>query len=120
MSDWLRNQINAFFGKLLPSWAKKILGISSPSKVFAAFGEQIVEGLAQGISTAQSLARDATFNLGNTAINGFAPRLATATNRSPIYITINAGLGTDPYKLGREVNSAISKYGKVSSKVVRG
>jgi phage-related protein len=120
MTDWLRNQINAFFGKLVPSFAKKALGISSPSKVFAAFGEQIVEGLAQGISTAQSLARDATFNLGNTAINGFAPRLATATNRSPIYITINAGLGTDPYKLGREVNSAISKYGKVSSKVVRG
>jgi phage-related protein len=113
MTDWLRNQINAFFGKLVPSWAKKILGISSPSTVFAAFGEQIVEGLAQGISTAQSIARDATFNLGNTAIDGFSPQLSNGTNRSPIYITINAGMGTDPYTLGRTVSTALKKYGGV-------
>lgn len=115
MADWLKNQITAFFGRLVPSWAKKILGISSPSKVFAAFGEQIVEGLAQGINSAQSIAQQATFNLGNAAIDGFAPQLTTTANRSqsPIYITINAGVGTDAYALGRTVSTALKKYGSV-------
>lgn len=121
MASWLKTQVTNFFGNLVPSWAKKILGIASPSKVFAAFGEQIVAGLAQGINTAQDIAKNATFNLGNAAISGFNPQLAgTGNSQAPISIVINAGLGTDPYKLGREVNNAISKYGKVSNKVVRG
>lgn len=120
MASWLKSKVTDFFGNLIPSWAKKILGISSPSKVFAAFGEQIVAGLAQGINTAQDIAKNATFNLGNSTISGFRPQLAGAANaQAPISIVINAGLGTDPYKLGREVNNAISKYGKVSNKVVR-
>ena len=33
----------------LPSWAKKLLGVGSPSKVFAEIGRNITEGLALGI-----------------------------------------------------------------------
>jgi TP901 family phage tail tape measure protein len=117
MASWLKAKIGDFFGNLLPGWAKKILGIASPSKIFAGFGEQIVAGLAQGIDQAQNLAKQATFNLGNTAISGFTPQLAGGNGKAPINITINAGLGTDPYILGREVNNALLRYGKVSSRV---
>jgi len=34
----------------LPGWVKEILGISSPSKVFAEIGGQIIEGLIVGIN----------------------------------------------------------------------
>lgn len=43
-----------FFGGLvnkLPGWAKKLLGISSPSKVFAEIGEQLTMGLSRGIES---------------------------------------------------------------------
>jgi len=116
MSGWLKTRIFDFFGNIVPGWAKKVFGINSPSTVFAAFGENIVQGLAQGINGAQDLAKKATFNLGNTTVSGFVPQLSGASGgQAPINITINAGLGTDPYKLGREVNNAISKYAKVSS-----
>jgi hypothetical protein len=120
MAGWLKTRVLDFFGNLVPGWAKKVFGINSPSTVFAAFGENIVEGLAQGISGAQNLAKQATFNLGNTTVSGFVPRLNTASGgQAAINITINAGLGTDPYTLGREVNDAIVKYGKVSNRVRR-
>lgn len=115
MTAWLKNKIFDFFGNLIPGWAKKILGISSPSKVFAKFGEQIVQGLAQGIGAAENLAKEATFNLGSSAISGFStPTLSTGRGTSPVAITINAGLGTDPIALGRAVKDALAQYAKVS------
>jgi hypothetical protein len=100
--------------------AKKILGIASPSKVFAVFGEQIVQGLVQGMNSAKQIAQRATFDLSNTAIKGFSPNLAGASTstQTPIYITINAGLGTDPIVLGREVSDAVRRYGRVSRNAI--
>lgn len=46
---WLKDKIGGFFGSLLPGWVKDMLGIRSPSKVFAALGKQIPAGLAVGI-----------------------------------------------------------------------
>jgi hypothetical protein len=116
MASWLKNKIFDFFGNLIPGWAKKMLGISSPSKVFAKFGEQIVQGLAQGIGAAENIAKNATFNLGASTISGFnTPLLSGGASKSPISIVINAGLGTNGPALGREVSSAIRQYGKVST-----
>ena len=44
----LRRALDKVFG-ILPGWAKKILGISSPSKVFAEIGRQIMLGVVVGI-----------------------------------------------------------------------
>lgn len=119
MVGWLKNKVTGFFKNLLPDWAEKALGISSPSKVFASIGNNIVEGLAS------------TFNIGKVAkkVATSAPRapstaIKVPTNYSPARsvvnnITINAGLGTDPYKLGKAVNNAVKSYGKISNKVVR-
>ena len=48
--------------------------------------------------------------------NFSVPRLNSAGERNNgISITINAGLGTDPYELGRVVSDAVRKYGTVSA-----
>ena len=117
MGAWLKNKIFDFFGNLIPGWAKKMLGISSPSKVFAKFGENIVQGLAQGIGAAENIAKTATFNLGASTISGFnTPLLSGGASASPIAITINAGLGTNGASLGRDVSNAIRQYGKISTR----
>ena len=41
-------------------------------------------------------------------------KAGTRNNASTMNVTINAGLGTDPYALGRAVSSALKKYGTVS------
>lgn len=51
----------------LPSWVKKVLGISSPSKVFQSLGEQAVEGLAVGLSKTTAVVRAAR-NLASVAV----------------------------------------------------
>lgn len=116
---WLKEKVGGFFKNLLPGWAEKALGISSPSKVFAEVGKNIIGGLAS------------TFNVGEAA-KAITAKPVRSPNRvpvasmpsfggaAPINVTINAGLGTDPVALGRQVNNALSKYGKVSPKVKRG
>ena len=121
MVGWLREKVTGFFKNLIPDWAEKALGIKSPSKVFAGIGKNIVQGLAS------------TFNVGNvakavTTATPTVPRITSPntirtqipTLTPPINITINAGLGTDPAKLGREVSKAVKQYGKVSNKAVIG
>ena len=114
MASWLKNKVFDFFGDLIPGWAKKMLGINSPSKVFAAFGENIVQGLAQGMNAAEDIAKNATLSLGNATVSGLSlPSIAKRNNAGSVNITINAGLGTDPYALGRSVKGALNTYSGV-------
>jgi hypothetical protein len=123
MASWLKDKVFDFFGNLIPGWAKKVLGIGSPSKVFARYGRFIVEGLAIGIERSAEIARQATEGLGLETIGAFGnvatPQLATGQRAlaSPINVTVNAGLGTDPYELGRVVNNALKKYSSISARV---
>jgi phage-related minor tail protein len=120
MASWLKNNVTGFFKNLVPSWAEKALGISSPSKVFASIGKNIVGGLE---STFNAPAVQAVSNAARAGIavpTASLPSLMSGKSASAINVTINAGLGTDPYTLGREVNNALTKYGKVSNRVVRG
>jgi hypothetical protein len=120
MASWLKEKVTGFFKNLVPDWAEKALGISSPSKVFAKIGTNIVEGLASTFNIGQvakkvtSSGINANTNLKNITI----PSLAQPKAQAPVNITINAGLGTDPYKLGKAVSSAVNKYGLVSNKAV--
>jgi hypothetical protein len=107
MAAFIKDKVYTFFGNLIPSWAKSILGISSPSTVFKEIGQNIVAGLSQGLAVPRVIP---------------APRLAIPNAQTaipPVNITINAGLGTDPVQLGRQVNSALQKYGRVSTRVNR-
>ena len=122
MASWLKTKVFDFFGNLIPGWAKKVLGIGSPSKVFARYGRFIVEGLAVGIERSADLAKQATEGLGLDTISAFGntgiPQLSAGQGRqvAPLTVNINAGLGTDPYELGRVVDSALRKYTSVSGK----
>ena len=47
MGDWLWNQVSSFFSGIV-NGVKKLLGIASPSKVFAGIGGFMAEGLGEG------------------------------------------------------------------------
>lgn len=96
LGQWVKDNI--------PDWIKKVLQISSPSKVMMQIGGNISEGLYAGMGVA-----------GKPGITLPQINVGGAGAGAPINITINAGLGTNPYELGREVQNALSKYGKVSA-----
>lgn len=47
MGDWLWDKVSSFFGGIV-NGVKKLLGIASPSKVFAGIGGFMAEGLGEG------------------------------------------------------------------------
>ena len=112
MAGWLKDKVTGFFKNLIPSWAEKALGISSPSKVFASIGKNIVGGLQSTFNA------PAIKSVSNRAQAGIAvPRISLPSlqSKSGVNITINAGLGTNGAALGRQVSGAIKQYGKVST-----
>lgn len=111
---WLRDKFYKFFGGLIPDWVKKILNIKSPSKVFIDIGNQIVRGLAIGMDPKGI--RSASTGLAMGAVSGFGPAQLAGTGgmRGGIVVNINAGLGTDPYELGRVVSQALNKYESIN------
>ena len=185
MVGWLKDKVTGLFGGVV-DFAKKALGIRSPSRVFSGIGKNIAQGLWTGLKREEKylknnfedffgeLIPDLTIDAINlpdfsqfatqsdlvNAVEGAStsyPSLAgtgldwdsvneqfmiddtvvTTTKLSelmnsnfavpslnsssaglaPITVTINAGLGTDPYELGRVVSSALKKYGSVSASV---
>jgi len=118
MVSWLRDRVTGFFKNLIPDWAEKALGISSPSKVFAGIGKNIVSGLQSTFNAPAIKAVSNRAQAGISVPKMSLPSLMTS-KVAPINVTINAGAGTDPYALGRVVTQAVSKYGTVSNKVVR-
>lgn len=73
--DWLWKQISGFFGGQIDQ-IKALLGIASPSTVFAGFGKNLVQGLAGGISGARGLASSAVTDLSRQVTSGFQGSLA--------------------------------------------
>lgn len=96
LTTWFRDKVLGFFGDLLPGWVKDVLGISSPSKLFEEIGKAVVQGTVQGLDVPKV-----------SAGQGIAGQQAVTIN-------INAGLGTDPYELGRAVTEALNKYASIS------
>jgi phage-related protein len=113
MASWLKEKVTGFFGNV-SGWAKKVLGIKSPSRVFLEFGEQIVKGLAIGMNP--NGIKSASSGLAMGAMSGFGPAQLAGTGgmRGGIVVNINAGLGTDPYELGRVVSQALNKYESIN------
>lgn len=53
MRDWIYNKVSGFFGGIVDS-VKDLLGIHSPSTVFAGIGGYMAQGLGQGFSKAMN------------------------------------------------------------------
>jgi hypothetical protein len=182
MVNWLKDKVTGLFGGVV-DFAKKALGIKSPSKVFAGIGKNIAQGLwtglrgqrtylrnnftdffgtvipeittdllnlpdfsnfvtvtdlsnvIQGASVDQSMLAGVgldwnsvteQFDIDDTVVtvsklnelmssNYSVPALSGTSGSAQIVVNITAGLGTDPYALGREVSNALRKYGTVSA-----
>lgn len=97
----LLSKIGDFFLDKIPNWIKspfkKALGISSPSKVFAEYGKNTMQGLVQGITRNSGKVEGALAGVGNnmdlqlnsTGINGGSgASMAQNANGSPISVTI--------------------------------
>ena len=71
LKGWgLKKALDAVFG-LLPGWAKKILGIHSPSRVFADIGGQTMMGFAQGVDNNAKPVYDSAGNVAKGTIGAF-------------------------------------------------
>jgi hypothetical protein len=100
-------------GNGLVNTFKSFFRIGSPSKLFADYGKNIVQGLSNGIQGAEKLAI--------SSMDAMSARIASPSfsfggggSAAGMNITINAGVGTDPYELGRVVKAALDKYNGVN------
>jgi hypothetical protein len=102
MTGWFRTLLGSWVDSNIPGWVKSVLKIKSPSQVMMSIGENITEGLYAGMGLPGKPGINLpTINVGNRGVGG-------------MNITINAGLGTDPIALGRQVSQALTKYGKLT------
>lgn len=73
MGDWLWDQVSSFFSGIV-NGVKKLLGIASPSKVFAGIGGFMAEGLGEGFdsqfkSIKKNIENSMNFDDANASIN---------------------------------------------------
>lgn len=120
MGQWVLDQIGSVINGAI-DWAKGLLGINSPSRVFAGIGRNLGQGLANGItgetrnvvravgglSDAVTNGFDATLDPGHVALRGAAG--GTFGTGGAVYnITVQA-LAPSP-EIGRNVVEAIRDY----------
>jgi tape measure domain-containing protein len=94
--------LNAFVGtlqskiaeiaSLIPAWLKELLGIGSPSKVFADIGKDMMLGLAEGIlGTSKIVNRAISKNIGSNASQKYT--MQSPMSASPVYGGTNVTFG---------------------------
>ena len=76
MGDWLWNQVSSFFSGIV-NGVKKLLGIASPSKVFAGIGGFMAEGIGEGFdsqfkSIKKNIENSMNFEDANASINVYS------------------------------------------------
>lgn len=69
MGGWLKDNIINWVKDKIPGPVKKVLGISSPSKLFAEFGTNIGQGLSQGIDASTSIVKSSVNSLTDSALS---------------------------------------------------
>jgi hypothetical protein len=99
----------------------RVMQIGSPSKVFFGFGQNIVQGLVNGLD---SLSPEVDVAMNNLAPlpgdGGFAsvPGGVVSPMGGDMYnITVNAGIGTNGAQVGEQIVAAIKRYERSSGKV---
>ena len=117
IAGWLKDRIYGFFKNLLPGWARKALGISSPSTVFAALGLQAAQGMAVGLDAGAKLVSAAAERLAGASLGGgqLAVSLAGAgpaggsvvIGAGAVQVTVNVSGGGDPAALRSSVKSGV-------------
>lgn len=88
MGDWLWRQIRNFFGGIIDG-IKGLLGIRSPSTVFAGIGDNLIAGLERGLSGPNHL-QSIMSDLSGQVTDGFQGSLA-ATARATVTTSASSG-----------------------------
>lgn len=104
MGKWIKDRVGDFFSGVVDG-VKGVLGIQSPSKVFAGIGEYMAEGLGQGFST----------EMRNVAkqINNSVPTNIDMTGQFQALGNSNVISNTPIQAQGQTVNLTITLDGKV-------
>jgi len=100
--DGIVSGLSAFMGtlqskiaemaSLIPAWLKELLGIGSPSKVFADIGRDMMLGLAEGIlGTSKIVNRAISKNIGSNASQKYS--MQSPMSASPVYGGTNVTFG---------------------------
>jgi hypothetical protein len=104
-------------------WAKQVLGIASPSKVFASIGENVVAGYIQGIDSMSSQLQNTVGDMAMNSTVAFdgassVPSSMPSSSATNVYnINVNAGMGTNGAQVGKEIVDAIKRFEKTSGPV---
>lgn len=121
LADGIRGTIQAVIDALnwitayAPQWVKDQLGIHSPSRVFAEMGQNIMEGLAQGItqltSAPQAALQAATAGLTDLAGGDSATTINNSrTNNFSINLPGAAGGGRQDQQMVSLLNTVAALY----------
>jgi TP901 family phage tail tape measure protein len=107
-------------------WAKQILRIASPSKVFEGIGENVIKGYIKGVedmtgtlqSTMAGMAVDSTVAFTGQVNSSGSTSTGGIGGGGAVYnINVNAGIGTDGAQVGREIVDAIRRFERASGPV---
>jgi TP901 family phage tail tape measure protein len=74
-ASWLKEKVMGWAGSILPGWVKDILGISSPSKVFAEIGVMTMQGFAVGFDRGAVTAVESALNAATAVSDAFNTNL---------------------------------------------
>ena len=118
MAGWLKNKIGSVINGAI-DWAKGLLGIASPSKVFKQIGIYTGQGLVKGLDAMGSKIRNAAGDMAVEVETGFKqPKLALnaaggigTAGGNTYQITVNA---LDPTTAGRVVIDAIKDHERLN------
>lgn len=109
-SQWLYNAIMNLVRRIIPGPVRRVLGIASPSKLFAEYGRNLAEGMALGMDRSAGLVAGAAARLADTAATGArlpvaaaagaagaaAPAVASAAAACPADVRVSLDVtGTD-------------------------
>lgn len=94
LGGWIWDKISGFFNKTIVGGIKKLLGIASPSKVFAQMGAFSAQGYAEGFEDSMNEAKQGIydamdFNPDTPRPRGGSPAAAAGGGRGVVYFTQN-------------------------------
>ncbi len=111
MTNWFGDQVSGFFGGIVDG-AKKLLGIKSPSRVFAGIGQNMALGLGQGFNQEMNDVNKAIQNAipsslnANVGINGSMNQPTLSGSSITLNQTINSPKAVSPYEVYRQTKIA--------------
>jgi len=110
ISRWVSDKVDS-----IKSAFRDAMKIGSPSKVFEGYGKNIVEGLLIGLDSLSPNVDTSVSGLVSEPSMGSVPM--GGGRGGDIYVTVNAGMGTNGPQVGEEIVAAIKRYERSSGRV---